>query len=65
MHCSLGIITVRLCCQKFCARLIPKMLTDAHKMQRMASALTFSERYHKNGGEFLNHIIIRVPVDET
>jgi hypothetical protein len=33
--------TVRLGCHKFCARWVPKMLTGAHKMQRMASALTF------------------------
>jgi hypothetical protein len=29
---------------KFCARLVPKMLTGAHKTQRMASALTLLER---------------------
>jgi hypothetical protein len=42
------------------------MLTGAHKMQRMASSLTstFLERYHKDGDEFLNHIV-RVTVDET
>jgi hypothetical protein len=33
------------------------MLTGAHKMQRMASALTSLEQYHKDGDEFLNHII--------
>jgi hypothetical protein len=30
---------------------------DAHKTQRMTSALTFFERYHKDGDEFLSHII--------
>jgi hypothetical protein len=30
---------------------------DAHKTQRIASALTFLERYHKDGDEFLNHIV--------
>jgi hypothetical protein len=35
------IITVRLGFHKFCTRWNPKMLMDAHKMQRMASALTF------------------------
>jgi hypothetical protein len=30
----------------------------------MASALTLSERYHEDGGEFLNHIV-RVTGDET
>jgi hypothetical protein len=43
MHCSLGIITVRVRYHKFCARWVPNMLTDAHKMQRMASALTFRD----------------------
>jgi hypothetical protein len=42
------------------------MLTGAHKMQRMASALTltFLERYHKDGDEFLSHIVW-VTDDET
>jgi hypothetical protein len=30
---------------------------DAHKMQRMAMALTFLEQCHKDGDEFLNQII--------
>jgi hypothetical protein len=51
------IITVRLGYHKFRARWVPKMLTGAHKTQRTASALTSSERYHKHGDEFINHII--------
>jgi hypothetical protein len=35
-----------------------------HKMQRMASALTFLEQYCRNGDEFLNHIV-RVTGDGT
>jgi hypothetical protein len=35
------IIIVRLCYQKFCARWVPKMLTGTHKMQKIASPLTF------------------------
>jgi hypothetical protein len=35
------IIIVRLGYHKFCARWVPKKLTDAHKTQRMASVLTF------------------------
>jgi oligoribonuclease (3'-5' exoribonuclease) len=35
------IITVRLSYHKFCARWVPKVLTGANKMQRMASAFTF------------------------
>jgi hypothetical protein len=51
------IIIVRLGYHKFCARWVPKMLTGAHKMQRMALALTFLEQYHEDGDEFLNHIV--------
>jgi hypothetical protein len=40
------------------------MLTGAYKTKRMASALTFIERYHKAGDEFLSHIV-RVTIDET
>jgi hypothetical protein len=58
------IITVRLGYHKFCARWPLKMLMGAHKAQRMASALTFLERYHKDGDEFLSHIV-RVTGDET
>jgi hypothetical protein len=36
----------------------------AHKAQRMASALTLFERYHKDGDEFLNHFR-RVTGDKT
>jgi hypothetical protein len=50
------IITVRLGYHKFCATWVPKMLTNAHKTQRMASALTFLQQYHKDSDEFLNHI---------
>jgi hypothetical protein len=34
------------------------------KKQRIAPALTFLERYHKDGDEFLNHVV-RVTGDET
>jgi hypothetical protein len=33
-------------------------------MQRVASALTFLERWHKDGDEFLNHVV-QVTGDET
>jgi hypothetical protein len=36
----------------------------ANKTLRMTSALTFFEQYHKDGDEFLNHVI-RVTGDET
>jgi hypothetical protein len=51
------IISVRLGYHKFCTRWVPKMLTGMHKMQRMALALTFLEQYHKDGNEFLSHIV--------
>jgi hypothetical protein len=57
-------VIVRLGNHKFCARWLPKMLKGAHKTQRMASALDFLERYHKNSDEFLNHIV-RVRDDKT
>jgi hypothetical protein len=37
----------------------PEMLTGGQKMQRMASSLTFLERYRKDGDEFLNCIVTR------
>jgi hypothetical protein len=40
------------------------MLMGVHKIQRMALALTFLEQYHKEGNEFLNHIVW-VTGDET
>jgi hypothetical protein len=56
----------RLGYHKFCATWVPKMLMGAHKTQRMDSVLTltFLERYHKDGNEFLNHIV-RVTDVET
>jgi hypothetical protein len=58
------IIIVRLGYHKFCTRWVPKMLTGAHKTQRMASALTFLKRCLKVSHEFLSHIV-RVTGDET
>jgi hypothetical protein len=46
------------------AKWVPRMLTDAHKTQKMASDLTFLERNHDDDSEFVNHII-RVTGDET
>jgi hypothetical protein len=37
----------------------------AHKTQKMASTLTFFKRYHKDGDEFLNHILRVTGDDET
>jgi hypothetical protein len=51
------IIEVRLVYHKFCTRWVPEILAGAHKPQRMASALTSSEQYHKYGDKFPNHIV--------
>jgi hypothetical protein len=52
------VITVKLGYHhKFHARWVPKILTGAHKMQRMASDFILLERYHKDGNEFLNHTV--------
>ena len=51
------IVTDRLGYHKFCARWVPKQLTDLHKTQRMGSALTFLQRYLEEGDEFLDRIV--------
>jgi hypothetical protein len=59
------IITVRLGYHKFCPRWVPRILTGAHKSQKMASAFVdFLEKYHKDGDKFLNHIL-RATGDQT
>ena len=42
---------------KLCARWVLKNLTPEHKMKRIGSALSFLERYEKDGDEFLKHIV--------
>lgn len=42
---------------KLCSRWVPKMLTEVHKTKRLASALTFLERYSDEGDEFLSQIV--------
>jgi hypothetical protein len=51
------IVTKKLGYQKFCARWVPKMLTDFHKTQRMASALRLLQRCYDEGDEFLDKIV--------
>jgi hypothetical protein len=51
------IITVRLGCHQICATWVLKIFMGGHKMQRMTSALTLIQPYHKDDNEFLNHII--------
>jgi transposase len=57
------IMIVRPGYHKFCTRWVPRMLTGVHKTQRMASALTLLEWYHKDGDKFPNHSL-RVTDDE-
>lgn len=52
-----GIVTEHLNYRKLCARWVPKMLTDVHKTKRLGSALTFLERYHNDGDDFLSQIV--------
>lgn len=51
------IVSEKLQYHKVCARWVPKMLTDDHKNQRVASAEKFLTRYQAEGVEFLNHIV--------
>ena len=46
------IVMDRLGYHKFCARWVPKQLTDFHKTQRMGSALMFLQRYWEKGDKF-------------
>ncbi|KAG8226287.1 hypothetical protein J437_LFUL002726 [Ladona fulva] len=56
------VVTERLGYRKFCARWVPKILTEHHKTQRMASAMDFLTRYEEEGEPLLNRIVIS---DET
>uniref|UniRef100_A0A1B6DDI6 Mos1 transposase HTH domain-containing protein n=1 Tax=Clastoptera arizonana TaxID=38151 RepID=A0A1B6DDI6_9HEMI len=51
------IVTEKLGYKKFCARWVPKLLTDDHKTKRMSSAIDFLSRYELEGAEFLNRIV--------
>ncbi|KAJ4428773.1 hypothetical protein ANN_25766 [Periplaneta americana] len=51
------IVSQHLGYHKICARWVPRQLSDQHKTQRMASALTFLMRYHTDGDAFLDQIV--------
>jgi len=51
------IVTENLHFRRLCARWDPKNLTPEHKTKRMGSAISFLERYEKEGDEFLTHIV--------
>jgi len=52
-----GIFSSHLGYQKVCARWLSKMLTEEHKKQCVACALTFMMHYHKEGDGMLSHIV--------
>ncbi|XP_023720754.1 uncharacterized protein LOC111871710 [Cryptotermes secundus] len=62
ISCSLlhEIVTEHLLFRILCARWVLKQLTPEHKRKRMESALTFLQRYHDDGDEFLYRIITGV-----
>ncbi|KAL4104946.1 hypothetical protein QTP88_020222 [Uroleucon formosanum] len=47
------IVSQKLGYHKFCARWVPKLLTDHHKGQRLEAALTFLNAYHTHGDSLL------------
>jgi len=51
------IVVGKLGYHKFCARWVPKLLTEDHKQQRLAAALNFLEAYEKNGNQLLERIV--------
>lgn len=51
------VVTDRLGYRKFCARWVPKILSETHKTQRMTSALDFLTRYDTEGESFLDRIV--------
>jgi histone-lysine N-methyltransferase SETMAR len=51
------IVSSHLGYRKVCARWVPKMLTEEHKKQRVACAVTFLMRYHQERDDMLSHIV--------
>jgi histone-lysine N-methyltransferase SETMAR len=51
------IVTEKLGYHKFCARWVPKILTETHKNQRMAASLSFLHAYHEDGDSLLDRIV--------
>ncbi|KAJ4429714.1 hypothetical protein ANN_21918 [Periplaneta americana] len=51
------IVTKHLLFKKVFARWVPKNLTPEHKMQRLGAVVTFLQRYHGDGDEFLDRIV--------
>ena len=63
VDCSVGtvhtIIHVTLNMRRFCARWIPKMLSECQKTQRVESCRRFVQRFEREGEDFLSRIVTR------
>ncbi|GFY32889.1 uncharacterized protein TNCV_4025131 [Trichonephila clavipes] len=46
------VVSEKLKFRKLCARWVLRLLTEEHKLKRMACALDFLDRYHKEGDQF-------------
>ncbi|GFV65905.1 histone-lysine N-methyltransferase SETMAR [Trichonephila clavipes] len=46
------VVSEKLKFRKLCARWVPRLVTEEHKLKRMACALDFLDRYHKEGDKF-------------
>ena len=51
------VVTQKLGYHKFCARWVPKILSEGHKTQRMAPSLNFLEAYNKDSDSLLDRIV--------
>ncbi|GFU87794.1 histone-lysine N-methyltransferase SETMAR [Trichonephila clavipes] len=51
------VVSEKLKFRKLCARWVPRLLTEEHKLKRMACALDFLDRHHKEGDQFLERIV--------
>ncbi|GFY10141.1 histone-lysine N-methyltransferase SETMAR [Trichonephila clavipes] len=50
------VVSEKLKFRKLCARWVPRLLTEEHKLKRIACALDFLDRYHE-GDQFLERIV--------
>ncbi|GFT76564.1 HTH_48 domain-containing protein [Trichonephila clavipes] len=51
------VVSEKLKFRKLCAHWVPRLLTEEHKLKKMACALDFLDRYHKEGDQFLERIV--------
>ncbi|GFV62110.1 histone-lysine N-methyltransferase SETMAR [Trichonephila clavipes] len=51
------VVSEKLKFRKLCARWVLRLLTEEHKLKRMACDLDFLDRYHKEGDQFLERIV--------